>query len=206
LAAPAVKPRFAETSKTLLRDTLLDAVHELLVDRAWADVTMGEVAEASGVSRQTVYNTFGGREGLSQAYVIREADRFLVVVEDSVRSNPDDPRAALSAAVHAFLSAAASHPLVRTIATSQDGDELLALVTVRGGPVLGGVTAGLARVIAETWPGLPPTETQFLADCLVRLAISYAALPSGTPQETADGVAEILGPYIDGMIAAIAPG
>ena len=82
--APAVKPRFAEASKTLLRDTVLDAAHELLADRTWADVTMGEVAERAGVSRQTVYNTFGDRDGLSQAYVIREADRFLAVVERSL--------------------------------------------------------------------------------------------------------------------------
>ena len=197
-----MKPRVAEASKSLLRDTVLDAVHELLADRAWAEVTMGEVAERSGVSRQTVYNTFGGRDGLSQAYVIREADRFLEVVEQAVRENERDPRAALAAAVDVFLSAAQTHPLVRTIATSQDGDELLALVTVRGGPVLGGVTAGLARVIAETWPGLPATETHFLADALVRLAISYAALPSGTPRATADGIAEVLGPYIDAMVAA----
>ena len=200
--APAVKPRFAEASRTLLRDTVLDAVHELLADRSWAEVTMGAVAERAGVSRQTVYNTFGGREGLSQAYVIREADRFLVVVEQAVRANEQDPRAALAAAVDVFLSAAETHPLVRTIAASQDGDELLALVTVRGGPVLGGVTAGLARVILETWPGLPSAETNFLADTLVRLAISYAALPSGTPRETAEGVADVLGPYIDAMLAA----
>ena len=36
----APKPRFAEASRTLLRDTVLDAVGELLADRAWADVTM----------------------------------------------------------------------------------------------------------------------------------------------------------------------
>jgi AcrR family transcriptional regulator len=201
-SAPAVKPRFAEASRSLLRDTVLDAVHDLLADRRWAEVTMGEVAERAGVSRQTVYNTFGGRDGLSQAYVIREADRFLVVVEEAVRANEQAPRAALAAAVDVFLSAAETHPLVRTIAASQDGDELLALVTVRGGPVLGGVTAGLARVIAETWPGLPAHETHFLADALVRLAISFAALPSGTPRQTADGIAEILGPYIDALLAA----
>ncbi len=200
--APAVKPRFAEASRTLLRDTVLDAVHELLADRSWAEVTMGAVAERAGVSRQTVYNTFGGRDGLSQAYVIREADRFLLVVEQAVRDNEQDPRAALAGAVDVFLSAAETHPLVRTIAASQDGDELLALVTVRGGPVLGGVTAGLARVILETWPGLPSADTNFLADTLVRLAISYAALPSGTPRETAAGVADVLGPYIDAMLAA----
>ena len=196
-----MKPRFAEASRTLLRDTVLDAVHELLADRPWAEVTMGEVAERAGVSRQTVYNAFGGRDGLSQAYVIREADRFLVVVEQAVGANEHDPRAALRAALTIFLSAAATHPLVSTIAASRDGDELLALVTVRGGPVLGGVTAGLARVISERWPGVPAAGTQLLADFLVRLAISYAALPAGTPEETADGIVEIAGPYMDHLLA-----
>ena len=201
-----MKPRFAEASRTLLRDTVLDAVHELLADRSWGEVTMGEVAERAGVSRQTVYNTFGGRDGLSQAYVIREADRFLAVVEEAVAANEQDPRAALSAALSIFLSAAATHPLVRTIAASQDGDELLALVTVRGGPVLGGVTAGLARVMTERWPGVPADGTHLLADFLVRLAISYAALPAGRPSETADGIVEIAGPYMDQLLAERAPG
>ena len=110
------------------------------------------------------------------------------------------PCLAAGAALGVFLSAAATHPLVRAIASSKDSDELLALITVRGGPVLGGVTSGLARVIAETWPGLPGPETHFLADCLVRLAISHAALPSGSPQETAASIAEILGPYIDRLL------
>jgi len=199
--ATAVKPRFAEASKTLLRDTVLDAVHELLEDRPWAEVTMGEVAERAGVSRQTLYNTFGGRHELSQAYVIRAADGFLAVVAETVRANEHDPRTALSAALRIFLSAAATHPLVRAIASPQDSDELLALVTVRGGPVLEGVTSGLARVIGQSWPALAVPDTHFLADCLVRLAISHAALPSASPQETAVNIAEILGPYIDGMLA-----
>ncbi|MDQ3587170.1 MAG: TetR family transcriptional regulator [Actinomycetota bacterium] len=198
--ATAVKPRFAEASKTLLRDTVLDAVHELLEDRPWAEVTMGEVGERAGVSRQTLYNTFGARDELSQAYVIREADRFLDIVAETVRANEHDPRAALSAALGIFLSAAATHPLVRAIASPQDSDELLALVTVSGGPVLGGVTSGLARVIAQSWPALAVPETHCLADCLVRLAISHAALPGASPHQTADKVAEILGPYLDGLL------
>lgn len=195
----AVKPRFAEASRALLRQTVLDAVHELLEDRAWGEVTMGEVAAHAGVSRQTLYNAFGGRDELSQAYVIREADRFLAVVAETIRANAHDARVALSAGFGVFLSAAAAHPLVRTIASSRDGEELLALGTVRGGPVLDGVTSGLARVITESWPTLPAPETHFVADCLVRLAISHAALPSTSPQQAADSVGEILGPYLDGL-------
>ncbi|MDQ3935089.1 MAG: TetR/AcrR family transcriptional regulator, partial [Actinomycetota bacterium] len=90
--------RFAEASRGLLRDTVLDAVGELLADREWSGVTMAEVAERSGVSRQTLYNAFGGRRDLAQAYVMREAERFIAATEQAIRSNADDPRAALASA------------------------------------------------------------------------------------------------------------
>ncbi len=46
------------------------------------------------------------------------------------------------------------NPLVRAISASEEGDELLVLVTTGGGPVLGPVTAGLAELIGQTWPGV----------------------------------------------------
>src|SRR5438128_2644013 len=113
-----VRTSYPEASRTLLREMVLDAVGDQLAGRSWSDVTMANVAEQAGVSRQTLYNTFGTRQELAQAYVIREADNFLVAVGEAVRSRADDPRAALSAALEIFLSAAATHPLVRAIASS----------------------------------------------------------------------------------------
>lgn len=177
-------------------DSLLDAVTELLADRTWAEVRMADVGARAGVSRQTVYNAFGSREGLAQAYVLRESEAFLTAVEATIAGHADDPVAALGGALEIFLAAAETHPLVRAISASEQGDELLVLVTTRGGPVLDPLTARLSELIAETWPPVERRSAGLAADTLVRLAISHAALPGGSPAEVASQVAEILGPYV----------
>ena len=82
-------PPYAVAARALLRDSLLDAAGTLLRDRSWGEVTMAEVARAAGVSRQTLYNEFGSRPEFAQAYVLREADRFIAAVElDDQRERP----------------------------------------------------------------------------------------------------------------------
>ena len=71
-------------ARQLLRDTLLDASRGLLADRPWAQITMSEVAQAAGVSRQTLYKEFGSRDEFAQAFVIREGARFLNAVEEAI--------------------------------------------------------------------------------------------------------------------------
>lgn len=178
-------------------DGVLDAVSRLLADRTWAEVRMADVAERAGVSRQTVYNVFGTREGLAQAYVSRESDAFLTALEHVITTRADEPIAALAAALEIFLAAAETHPLVRAISASEQGDELLTLVTTRGGPVIGRLTERLADLIAETWAGVDAAKATLLADTLIRLAISHASLPGATPERTAEDVATTLGPFIE---------
>jgi AcrR family transcriptional regulator len=187
----------AAATRGLVRDRVLDAVGELLLDRTWAQVTMSDVAERAGVSRQTLYNAFGSRLQLAQAYVGREADRFLAAVDVAVREHADRPRRALAAALEIFLAAAGRHPLVRAITSTEGGEELLPLVTTRGGPLLERATAHLTDLLVDTWPRLDASQAGPIADALVRLAISYAALPAGEPTATAATIAEILGPSID---------
>jgi AcrR family transcriptional regulator len=200
-AAP--RPSFADASRGLLRDTVLDAVGELASARSWSEVTMAEVALAAGVSRQTLYNTFGSRQEMAQAYVMREAERFVDAVAGAIRSRPDDPRGALRAALEIFLGAAETHPLIKAVVSSGSGEEFLPLVTTRGGPLVADVTERLSHVVLETWPGLPPAEARLVADCMVRLAISHAALPGGPPARSADQLARVLGPYVDQLLDEI---
>lgn len=201
-AAP--RPSFADASRELLRDRVLDGVGELASARPWADVTMAEVALAAGVSRQTLYNTFGSRQELAQEYVLREGDRFVAAVETAIRDAAPDARGALRAAVEIFLAAAETHPVIRAIVASESGDELLPLLTTRGGPLVAEVTDRLAQIITESWPGVPRREAGVIADCLARLAISHAALPADRPDRTAKAIAEVLGPYLDRVIDQIA--
>ena len=113
---------------------------------------MAAVARGAGVSRQTLYKRFGSRGELAQAYVLREAARLVARVESAVTSNVEDPHRALSAAFDVFLSAAADNPLVRAITTDPGADELLELVTIRGGPVVAAATDRLSAVMQASWP------------------------------------------------------
>lgn len=187
---------YAQAAKELLRETLLDGARELLADRDWADVTMAQIATAAGVSRQTVYNEFGSREEFAQALVVREAERFVVAVHEAVRANAADPVRALGAAFEVFLVAAERDPFVRAVLTGQGSQELLALVTTQGEPVIQRATEQLQAVIVEHWAGLRPADARLLADAVVRLAISYAALPSGPSSLTAAHVSDLLGPFV----------
>lgn len=194
------RPTYAQASKTLLRDSVLDAVGELLANDAWSDVTMAEVAERAGVSRQTLYNAFGGREELAQAYLMGEAGKFLDTIEEAVVSNVDDPRRALTQAAELFLSLASTHPMVRALST-QEGEELVALATIRGGTLLIGMTDRLSELILSNWPEVDPDGARLLAATLVRLAISHAVLPTGAPNRTAADIARTLGPFVDELLA-----
>jgi len=191
---------YAELARGVLRERVLDAVGELLRGRAWAQVTMGEVAERGGVSRQTLYNAFGSRQELAEAYVAREADRFLTAVDAAVRRHVAEPREALAAALEIFLSAAGQHPLVRALTAAEGSEELLPLVTTRGGPLIERVTEHLTELFLEIWPELRGADAAPVAGALVRLAISYAALPSAGPADTAAAVARLLGPRIDELV------
>jgi AcrR family transcriptional regulator len=188
---------FPEAARGLLRDTLMDAAAELMRDRRWSAVTMGEIAHAAGVSRQTLYNEFGDRRGLAQAFVLREADRFLTAAEEAISEHPDDPRGALTAAFEEFLTSIAEHPVVEAIRRGDGGDELVVLVTAQGLPVLSMATDRLGTFLATSWPRLSPEDARALAECFIRLAISHAALPTAPPPATAAQLAKILGPHLD---------
>lgn len=197
MSGAPVQP-YAVAARELLRATLLDALREELRTTPWPDVTMAAVARSAGVSRQTLYNEFGSRRELAQACVLREVDRFLESVEAAVTLHVDDPVRALAAAFEVFFAAADENPVVRqVVATDGAGDELLALITTQGGPVLGRATERLAAFLADGWPQLSAQDVSLLSECVVRLAISYLTLPGEASQVTGEGVARLLGPYVE---------
>ena len=192
---------YAEAARELLRNTLLDAAREELERRGWAQITMGDIATAAGISRQTLYKEFGSRDEFAQAFVMREVARFLEAVEGAVNEHLDDPATALSAAFDVFLTAAAEDPLVRALLSGEEAYGLLALVTTQGEHVVVGATERLAAIMLSGWPAVQPPDARLLAECLVRLAISYAALPAGPTGMTAASVTTLLGPYIERILA-----
>jgi Bacterial Tetracyclin repressor, C-terminal domain len=67
-------------------------------------------------------------------------------------------------------------------------------------------TERLCAIILSGWPAVAPADARLLAECLVRLAISYAALPAGPTAMTAASVTRLLGPFVERVLAAAAGG
>ncbi|MFJ8109815.1 TetR/AcrR family transcriptional regulator [Streptomyces sp. NPDC096132] len=98
------------------RESLLDAAFAALALRPWSAVRMVDVAATAGVSRQTLYNEFGSKEGLARALVRREADTYLAGVERSLAVH-GDIRERLTATAEWTASAARDNALVRALLT-----------------------------------------------------------------------------------------
>jgi AcrR family transcriptional regulator len=193
---------YSVAARELLHSTLLDAACHELQSRRWADITMADIALAAGVSRQTLYKEFGSRDEFAQVLVMREAARFLDAVEQAVNAHLDDPSAALAAAFDVFLTAAAENPIVRTIVGGEGAEELLALFTTQGKPLVESAVERITAVMLAGWPFVKAADAELLSESLVRLAISYAALPKGPASMTAASVAKLLGPYVEQLLAA----
>ena len=114
-----------------------------------------------------------------------------------MREHLDDPRAAVGAALEAFLRAAGEDPLVRILLSDDGTGGMLPFVTTQGVPVVEWATARITAIIQECWPQAPEADAHLLAESLVRLAISYVTAPSGPPKQTATAAGKLLGPYID---------
>ena len=184
-------------ARSLLRDTVLDAMDEHIRARGWAATRMSDVAKAAGVSRQTLYNEFGSRSALVEAYLSREIEGLVGQVSEAVRANADDAHRALRSAFELFLKLASDEPVVQLIVADADPGELIRLLTGIGQAVAG---EQIAHLIPEVWPQVGSGDAQLLAETLVRLAISHALLPLGDPGEVADGVARMLSPFVDEIL------
>ncbi|NBM15356.1 TetR/AcrR family transcriptional regulator [Streptomyces sp. GC420] len=192
------------------RDALLDAAYTALSGRAWAAVRMVDVAAAAGVSRQTLYNEFGSKDGLARALVRRETDAYLAGVERALGS-ARSPVDRLAAAAEWTVRAARVNPLVHAALTGCWGPRLPGPGTgpVRSRssiPAQRRADAGLPspaelllqvrdRAVAATVNGAAPREVaaQYARTCetAVRLALSCVLAPA-PPAGADEGAARLV--------------
>lgn len=125
---------------------------------------------------------------------------FLAAVEQAIVAHVAEPREALAAALEVFLTAAAEEPLVKAIVAGDDSDGLLSTVTNHAGPILHGSTVRLTEMLVKQRPDTDHEALNRIARYLVRLAVSYAASPDGTPAEVARETVTVLGPYLDEVL------
>jgi AcrR family transcriptional regulator len=197
LARPEVCESVGMQQRRTLRDDLLDAAAALIIERGFRRVRMQDVADAVGVSRQTVYNEFGDKWRLAQALTLRENDRYLDAVDEALARH-EDLYAAVADAVSYTLSASADDPLKKAILTGTGSEDLLPLMTTRAEPVL---FAARQRIVAHTlrqWPHFDAGDVADLADAVVRLTMSHVMLPMDPPEIVAARLARLVIRYLGG--------
>ncbi|MFC7447547.1 TetR/AcrR family transcriptional regulator [Rhodococcus daqingensis] len=200
--APTNRVPFQQATRTLLRDSVLGAMRDLLSANDWSEVTMTDVAAGAGVSRQTVYNEFKSRQGLAQAYALQLADRFVGAIEDSIYGNAGRPHEALVEAFTTFFRQSASDPLVHSLLTGEAKPDLLRLITTDSAPLLEQASTKLAETLERSWVQASPEDAGILSRGIVRLAISYISMPPDSDRDVAEDLARIFVPFIDVIVGA----
>lgn len=201
MTAPGRVP-YPTAARSLLRDTIITAVDDLARARGWSATTMSDVAAAAGVSRQTVYNEFGSRAALVEAYVTREIETLIGEVAAAVRDNADDAHVALRSAFSLFLKLASDEPVVQLIVNDAEGGELHRLLTGLGQAL---ASEQIAELIPTVWSQVSRADAQLLGDSLVRLAISHALVPGPDPATVARGVGRMFAPFVDELLSVPPP-
>ncbi|MFI1395107.1 TetR/AcrR family transcriptional regulator [Streptomyces sp. NPDC020681] len=163
------------------RESLLNAALLALAEQPWSAVRMVDVASAAGVSRQTLYNEFGSKDGLARALVRREADAYLHGV-DRLLAEPAGPADRLAALAEWTAGEARARPLLRALLTGCWGERLPTPRPARRGAVLAGVPA--QRRADAGLPG-PSDVVAAVRDR------SLAALEQGRPGRTSEESAEL---------------
>ena len=185
---------YAEASRALLRDSVLDAMRELLLSRDWSAITLADVARVAGISRQTIYNEFGSRQGLAHGYALRLADRLVNAVEDAIYSNVGDVYAAFLQGFRAFFSESAADPLVISLLSGVAKPDLLQIITTDSGPIITHCSARLTSSFMHSWVKASEDDAGMLARAIVRLALSYVSMPPEADHDVAADLARLMTP------------
>ena len=173
-------------ARSRLRDVALDAAREVVLDRGWAAVRMGNIATQVGISRQSLHAEFGTKEELGNALVLRETTQFFEGVGSRLAAHPGDLSGAVSDAAEYMLTAARDNPLLVAILTQSaaGGDvSLLSSLTVHGEALIQN-RAGLVRDwVSGQWPSADPDDVRLMVESVVRLCQSHILTPTKTPAE-----------------------
>ncbi|NGO67380.1 TetR/AcrR family transcriptional regulator [Streptomyces boncukensis] len=176
------------------RETLLDAAHTAVRAQPWTGVRMVDVAAAAGVSRQTLYNEFGSKEGLGAALVSRLVEDFLDgaarTVAESCRRGAD-AAACCAAAAAWMLRTAREEPIVHAALTGCWEARMPLPAPARHAPPgrLPSEPGQLAVVLRNrAVAGLGSAECEYRAlerayEAGLRVALSYVVAESGGPDD-----------------------
>ncbi|ULE33584.1 TetR family transcriptional regulator AlkX [Mycobacterium sp. IDR2000157661] len=188
---------YAEASRVLLRDSILDGMRDLLLVRDWSSITLSDVAKTAGISRQTIYNEFGSRQGLAQGYALRLADRLVDQIDDAIFTNTGDIYTAFLHGFQDFFTESAADPLVISLLDGSTKPDLLQLITTDSAPIITRCSTRLTDLFMNSWVRASAEDAGVLARAIVRLAMSYVSMPPEADHDVAHDLARLMTPFAE---------
>lgn len=192
-----------EAADGTVRQRLLRAALEVAAVHGIARLSIGDVARAAGLSRQTLYKHFANKQALVAEVVADEARAMIDAVVAAADAQPE-PRAALEAGMLAALRLTRDHPLLDRLVRTEP-ESLIPLLVAESSAALLLVRHAVTAVLAERFPALGEVDLRRLADMVARLLVSYAvSAPDDPPEVVAaaaagflvDGVANLTSPVV----------
>jgi len=191
-------PPFRAKVQEMLRTTILDVAWKRASEVDWQAVRISDIADDVGVSRQTIYNEFGGKDAVARALFERDLAKFVEGIRECTERAPDFATS-LRESLTWMLGQAAEHPVLRrTLRAARAGSEqtLLPMLTVNVDVVLLPMRAALVEIYGGRWPHWDADATALTCDLVIRQSISQLVAPSDFPQEQV--VDRIVSMVIDG--------
>lgn len=197
------------------RESLLDAASAALASQPWAVVRMVDVAAAAGVSRQTLYNEFGSKDGIAKALVRREAEGFLSGIERALNAaerHGADAGDCVAAAAGWTLHTARRNPLIRAALTGHRGEWLPAQAVTAPTPLqrqvpprsrgdgspptpsdlVSAIRARVAAALERGYPEVDHADIGWVCEVAVRLTLSYLVAPASSDEDACPQVARLV--------------
>ena len=183
-----------------VRETeMLAAAGEAFARNGFHGASMDAIAAAADISKPMLYEYFGSKEGLYQAYIERSAGTLLDAVRNAAPPGAP-PRVRLEAGVLAFLTYVDEHrdgwSVLYNEAVSQAGLVAAEVAAIRG---------RLAEMIGSSLPvegQIDPAERSARAHALAGAGESLANWWLDNPQPPKERVAELFMLLADAVTAA----
>lgn len=180
------------------REALLDAALSALGHRSWHGVRMVEVALSAGLSRQTLYNEFGSKDGLGRALVEREVGTVTAGVEQAFRTAARagaDAGDCVAAAAVWTLDQVEHNPLVRPVLIGGlDGplDDITADIRPSPTEVVSLLNDQAVSTLGPSHPSVDPDRMAAACEAGIRLILSYVIAPVESADEAVRSVADLV--------------
>ncbi|MEV6268196.1 TetR/AcrR family transcriptional regulator [Kribbella sp. NPDC051936] len=183
------------------RPMILDAALEVFNAKGYAGTTMQSVADAAGVTKPVVYDSFANRDELLLALLAREEQHLVISIVSALPADPTvgTPDEHVLEGLTAFLTAVQKNPQSwRIVFGAQYGAAPVVSERVRAARAF--LVESLRLTLLQSLPGVtdPDANLPVLAELLASMTEACARMlvidgTTRTPAELARTVSQVVG-------------